>query len=57
MDNKKLFEVQITETYKANVTVYAESDEEAIKLTRVLYENGSIELDSEDIADTEYKLV
>ena len=57
MNNKKLFEVQITETYKANVTVYAESDDEAIKQAKVLYEKGSIELNSEDISDTEYKLI
>lgn len=57
MDNKKIFEVQIVETYKANVIIEANSEEEALKITKSLYENGLIELDSEDISDTEYKII
>ena len=57
MSNKKLFEVQITEVYKANVTVLAESKDKAISLTKAMYETGAIEIDSEDIVNTEYKII
>lgn len=51
------FEVEIKEVYRCIASVQAESEEEALKITKALYESGAIELDSEDISETQYMVV
>lgn len=48
------YDVEIIENYKCIATVVAESEEQAIEITKKLYEAGVIEIDSEDITDTQY---
>jgi len=53
----KVFNVEIKETYRCIAEVLAETEEQAIKITKELYEDGVIEIDSEDISATEYTIV
>lgn len=53
----QMYEVEIVETYKCTASVCAASEEKAIELVKRLYEDGVIELDSEDITETEYLIL
>jgi len=50
----QMYDVEIKETYKCTATVMADSKEQAIEICKNLYETGVLELDSEDISETEY---
>ena len=52
----KVFDVEIKEIYKCIASVQAETEEEAILITKQLYEDGVLELDSEDISETQYSI-
>ena len=48
------YEIEIKEVYKCIASVLAESEENALHIAKTLYESGVLELDSEDITDTQY---
>lgn len=53
----KTYDVEIKEIYKCVAAIQAESEEQAIRIAKTLYDAGTIELDSEDISKTEYSIL
>ena len=52
----QIYDVEIKEVYKCIASVQAESEEKALEIAKTLYESGVLELDSEDISETEYSV-
>lgn len=52
-----IYSVEIKETYKCVADVTADSEESALKIVEALYDSGAIEIESEDISETEYKII
>lgn len=52
-----MYDVEIQETYKCIATICAKSEEEAIEICKRLYDEGVLELDSEDITVTRYSII
>lgn len=52
----QIFDVEIKETYKCVAQIQAESESKAIDICKNLYEAGVLELDSEDISDTQFSI-
>lgn len=51
------YDIEIKEIYKCIASVQAESEEKALEIVENLYESGVLELDSEDITDTQYSII
>lgn len=52
----QIYDVEIKEIYKCIASIQAESEEKALEIAKNLYEAGVLELDSEDISDTQYSI-
>ena len=50
------YDIEIKEIYKCIASIQAESEENALQIAKSLYESGVLELDSEDITDTQYSV-
>ena len=52
----QIYNVEIKEVYKCIASVQAESEEQALKNVKTLYDAGVLELGSEDITETQYRI-
>lgn len=50
----KTFYISITETLNKIVEVHAETSEEALQKAEEVYDNGEVELDYNDMVDTDF---
>lgn len=50
----QMYDVEIKEVYRCVASVMAESKDDALVITKNLYEAGVLELGNEDISETEY---